>query len=437
MNLRYLRIVALFLVGLQLAVPAAGAAPTGEFDAWRGRLIQEIRFEGNRVTRDYVIAREILSEEGAPLDPDLLRQDVSRLENLSIFGSVDVTIVEGPEGVVLDFVFSEMPSLLPFPAVTWNEQNGFSVGAGLTSPNFTGRGVSLSARAVFGGTTNYNFRALHPWLAGDHLSLELLVYHNERRNLLLEFDETTDRVEASIGYYLGRNGRVKGNIGYWGVGSDRDGITLDADRHDDILLLGASLGYDSRDSWRVPHRGWRAELSSDWLGGTAATQTTTLDVRRYQPVRDGHTLAFGPLVSAQTGVVGSEIPSYQQYFLGGVNSVRGYDLIELGQKINGKNRLLFSAEYRYLAVPVRGLAVFRWSVALGLELAAFGDLGVVWNEPEQFNRDRTRFGYGVGARLLVPVVEMIRFDFGVGESGDFEFNFGVRSMFEARALPVF
>ena len=71
------------------------------------------------------------------------------------------------------------------------------------------------------------------------------------------------------------------------------------------------------------------------------------------------------------------------------------------------------------------------------ELATFADIGVIWNEPEQFAMSRTRFGYGAGVRILFPVVDMIRFDVGVSEFGDVVFNFGIRSIFDARSLRTF
>lgn len=432
-----LKFAGILVAALLLTVPAATGASAADLEPYRGQTIAEIRLAGNRVTRDYVIAREIWSAEGQPLDPDLVREDVIRLENLAIFGSVIVTPEATEDGAVLDFEFTEMPWVIPYPAIKWNEQNGFSAGLGVSSPNFLGHGANLSANAVFGGTTNVSFRGAHPWIVGDHFSLELLAYHSERENTLLQFNEESDRVEVTVGYHIGRFGRMGANIGYWGVASDVDGITLNPGGRDDMFLIGVNVGFDSRDSWRVPHQGWNCKLSTEQLLGDANTRTVSLDVTRYQPILDRHTLAVGPLISTRTGDVGLEIPAYDQYFLGGSNSVRGYKLDELGKQIFGKNRLLASAEYRYLVMPVRPFRVFKWSVAVGVELAALGDVGVIWNEPEQFSLDRTRLGYGLGARVLFPVVDMIRFDLGVSEFGDVTFNFGIRSMFDARSLRTY
>ena len=62
---------------------------------------------------------------------------------------------------------------------------------------------------------------------------------------------------------------------------------------------------------------------------------------------------------------------------------------------------------------------------------------MIWSDPGEFNLDRTRFGYGAGLRVLLPVVEMMRLDVGVSEFGDVQFNFGLRAMFEARSLRVY
>jgi len=407
-----------------------------ELEKYRGATVTEIDIEGTRITQDYVIAREIWSRERQPLDPDLVKEDIIRLENLAIFGTVIVTPTPVAGGVALNYHFTEIPWLIPFPALAWNEQNGFSVGLGLSSPNFLGRKMTLSAKALFGGTTVYSFRAANPWIFGNHVSADVLASHNIRQNKLLGFKETSDRAQFIGGVYLGQRGRLLGLIGYYGVGSDRDGITLSSDNWDDMLVTGFSLGYDSRDSWRVPHEGWLMDISPIYFGGVASSRTLNFDVRSYEPLGKRHTIATGPLLSLQSGEVGIDIPSYLQYFLGGSNSIRGYKLEELGQELFGKNQFLYTLEYRYNLLPLRGFKIFRWTISAGFDLAGFGDAGIAWSQSKDFSFNRARFGYGVGLRLLLPGVNMIRFDVGMSQYGDVVFNFGVNSIFEARRQRV-
>jgi outer membrane protein assembly factor BamA len=134
--------------------------------------------------------------------------------------------------------------------------------------------------------------------------------------------------------------------------------------------------------------------------------------------------------------VGVDVPPYLQYFMGGANTIRGYKLIELGKEIYGKNQLLYNFEYRWNFIPINPYKIIRWKFNLGLQLAGFADVGTAWTRSKDFSLNRTRLGAGAGLRLLVPVFEMIRFDVGVSQYGDFAFNFGIQSIFFGRRLRV-
>ena len=183
-------------------------------------------------------------------------------------------------------------------------------------------------------------------------------------------------------------------------------------------------GYDSRDWWSNPHRGWWSEVevahSGGPLGGDGDFGTLTVDLRRYIPVQRGHTLALFALAGLRRGAVGRTIPLHQDYHLGGTNSVRGWEL----DSRRGKNQFIHSAEYRYTLMEPKILRLFGQSGDLGLQLAAFGDLGVAWDE-ERPDWDDFIGGYGVGLRLLVPFVHMFRFDVAWGQKGaGMQFNIG-------------
>jgi outer membrane protein assembly factor BamA len=419
--LRRLWIIAvLFAVGSPTrADPTPSGSASDSLAAFTDATVRRVTWSGNRVTKDHVIERELETKVGEPFDPETVRSDIVRLENLDIFAHVEAVPSSVPDGVAVDYRVVEMPSYVPYPAFRYTEENGWSVGLALSAGNLTGRDVSLAGRALFGGTTTFVVSASDPWIAADYLSIALDASRLVRDDKLRDFEETSWEITPWVGTYVGRHGRVAGTFGWFQMQSDRDSITLTADNRDNFVRLGARLGYDTRDSWRSPHHGWKNELellhTGGWLGGDGDYWSGTLDLQRYQPL-GRHTLAVGLLTGLQSGTVGTTFPKYFQYTMGGANSIRGYDIDKLGREIFGKNQLIGTIEYQHTVIPIRALRILRWSFSFGLQAAAFGDIGTAWDTRDQFDAERFRVGGGIGLRLIVPNSEMVRLDLGFGRN---------------------
>jgi outer membrane protein assembly factor BamA len=421
-------------VGLALLVTSAAVSPARAAEVsdsllcvHDGRWLRSYTFSGNRTTKGYIVTRELEMQAGQPYQTEALEADLARLEKLGIFSSVQPVFTEGDSGVDLDLVVKEMPPLIPYPALSYNEIDGWSLGAGVASVNLLGRAISLSARALPIGTTQERADFTYPWVSGNHLSLAANYAHLNRLDELNGFRERSHEVNARVGTYLGRSGRLRGTAGYFGLGSDTQGKTLSPDDYDNLVRLGFTLGYDSRDSYRRATRGWQNEIEVQRTGGLLPGDgdfwTGNLDLRRYDQVYRSHVLRAGGLLSLQSGEVGVDIPEYLQYRMGGANSIRGYDPVELGSTLYGKNQYIVTLEY---GVPLRRIREYRilsWTFSLGLDAALFLDHGGAWNEPHELSLERSRTGAGVGLRLLVPGMEQFRFDFAWGEGGSFQFHF--------------
>jgi outer membrane protein insertion porin family len=340
---------------LLLSTPAAAQFNPSQFDSIAGKTVTEISLSGNKITKEYVIFREIQTQMGEPLDLKTLSDDVVRLENLSIFSSIQVYAAESDSGVAVGFSVREMPWIIPYPAVSYNEVNGWSIGLGGTSINLLGRAIAAKGSVLFGGTTQVDLRFFYPWITGNHVSLEVLVRHLERDDKLNQFDEKSNEITPIVGTYLGKAGRGELITSWFQMNSNVSGKTLDPDDTDDLFRLGLSLGYDTRDSWRNPHQGWLLEGSAIKTGGilpgVGDFWSGVVDVRRYQPAYKGNTLVIGGLYTPQSGVVGSDIPEYLQYYMGGPNSIRGYVLEELGPELFGKSQLILTTADRGQIIP--------------------------------------------------------------------------------------
>jgi len=419
------RLILAVLVGAGGLWPASALAQVdpATFAPFEDRPVTGIRFDGHEVTRDYVIAREVETRVGEPFRLATLRGDLQRLENLGLFAETGVTPAADGEGVALTFTFREMPAVLPFPSFLYTEENGFSYGAALSAMNLTGRGISLSARAYFGGTTQRWARLSWPWINGNHRSIDFFGGKRDRADTLNGFEEDSWEFTPGVGTWLGRHGRLRLAPTLFRMESDVAGKTLDPDDSDELVRLSLTIGYDTRDSWRDPRRGWRNELEVIRTWGDGSFWTVNLDLRRYQPTWRRQHLLLSGLATLQSGTVGQDVPVYLTYYLGGANSIRGYQLEALGPVLNGKNQLLTTAEYNLKLLDLARRDFFKWSFSVGLELALFGDAGIAWDEGPEFGWKRFRGGLGAGLRLLVPGAEQVRFDLGWSPQGGIHFHF--------------
>jgi outer membrane protein insertion porin family len=401
-----------------LLVAAALFACRSGAEDLEGKTLRAIRLVGLERTRENVVRRELVSREGEPFHRSNLDRDAERLDRLRIFSSIELrALPDGNDGVDVEIALKETFPFLPTLSVEVKDENGLSLGPGLQSTNLQGKGIQLVTSARFGGATNLYLYLRDPWIAGNHVSYQLQVSRLDRPNPFYDFHELTDSFDLRLGSYWGQAGRFGARFSFLGVSSDRGGVTLSASGHDSIPSLGGFLGFDDLDRPSSPHRGSFGEIqlihSGSFLGGSGRYSTLVLDGRRYQPLGDRHTLALSSLTTLQSGTVGVEIPIYQDFHLGGANTIRGWEL----DSVSGKNQMIHTGEYRFTAVKRRPFRVGFFQAYAGLRLVAFAETGVAWSDGHELARDRFLSGYGIGLHLLLPYVDVVRFELAFGQPG--------------------
>lgn len=408
--------------------------------AFVGRLITRIELSGNRFTREYIIRRELRLKVGEPLELQFVEGDLRRLENLDIFSSAKVLAAADGDGVALEVRVREMPPLVPYIKWDITDEDGWSLGPAIKSVNMLGMDLYLEGFALFGGKTLFLLDLSNPWITGDHLSLDLDLSRIERKNELDGFRETSLEFSPWVGIYAGEQGRVKFGFSYFQVESDASGFTLSADRLDHLVRVGAGVGYDSRDRWGDPYRGWLNELqvlkTGGILPGDGDFWTGNFDLRRFQPITSTHTLVLAGLATLQSGRIGRDLPVYMDFHLGGSNSIRGHAVDKLGRVLHGSNQLIFTAEYRFPLLAKSEYSFWGQATNLGLAGAFFADAGLAWSRKEDFEAGRARTGFGLGLRVLLPVVDMSRLDLGFDEEGNWRLHFAVFSKMRAQRLRL-
>jgi outer membrane protein assembly factor BamA len=404
-----------------------------------GRIVRSLTVTGFHKTKPYILEREFETTVGRPFSYETFQRDLFRLENLGVVSSVDLKIDADSAGVDIEATVTEMPWLVPYPMISYNEQNGWSVGAGMASLNLAGRAIRLSGSVLIGGVNNLSGLLSWPWITGNRVSLNARLAHIERLDKLNEFNETSNELAPVVGSWIGRSGRVAAHFSWFQMRSDRDGITVEPNNIDDWSSFGLSLGLDTRTSYRDPHHGWWNEallMRTDLVGASKNYWTAILDLRRYQPVGDKTRFMLGALTSLRSGTPGVDVPQYLLYRMGGANSIRGYDIEELGRVLVGKNEMIYTVELQHTLVPIREYSFLKWSVSLGLQVALLADAGIAWNTADEFNWDNSKLGTGIGIRLLIPGADVLRLDLAMGENGKIYLHLGSQSKLVAQRRRI-
>jgi len=176
-----------------------------------------------------------------------------------------------------------------------------------------------------------------------------------------------------------------------------------------ISSAGLGIARDTRDNLLNPttgsYLGAKIELAPEFLGSELAYYQPAIEAKVYQQVFKSIVLAGRVKLETIQGVQGtSYIPAFKRLYLGGGDTVRGYDfqklppLDENGDPIGGQTGFNASVEARFpLYKELTGVT--------------FLDAGMLDVEPFRLDFSETRYTCGVGLRYDT-VIGPIRVDFG-------------------------
>lgn len=382
--------------------------------------IASIEIEGRRVTREYIIRREIHHPVGAPFDSVLAEEDRDRIDNLQIFSEVRFDVREGEnrEGVLVYHVI-EAGRYTPIPIATNDEKFGWSFGGMLSVRNVRGRNESLRLLGMGGGLRIGAIFFHDPWVAGDHLSLGGQLQLNRFDHPFFPFAYGETDVELTLGSFFRDRWKI------WAAASLEDRWTDPLDsleqglqqRYAQFKFLGH---YDSRDLYVDPSQGMLVEMEirpDIGLDGASPTngfiEAQASGYRTVIPGERRWTVGASILVHAHFG----DAPDYYAQWVGGFESVRGWEVpnrsnLESERHRVGMHRYVASAELRQVVIPKR---VIGSRTAFGILLAEFVDVGTADDRFSHLTKEAPIAGIGVGARMFVPSGELIRLDYGFGQ----------------------
>ncbi|MEI6157000.1 MAG: BamA/TamA family outer membrane protein, partial [Atribacterota bacterium] len=370
-------------------------------------IVENVRFDGLTKTKDTVLRRELTFSLPFAFDFSKIKKSMRAIYNLGFFDDIGMKIEPGSDSNHVVVVVKVIEKLTGEAGVGvgYSSEDGWLGFIKYQENNFGGNGQKLELRYEFGSRTLYRLTFEEPWLLNSPTLLFLSVYDQIRNqdnrvdNVIIgKYEE--ERIGGQIGLGRKLNENWSARLVYKtenitltpveGITPDQGGITNS---------LTPMVIYDTRDDVFNPHAGWygslQVELAGRFLGGDNNYTKYMLDVRDFINIGKDTVLALRFV----GGLADTELPEYEKFSVGGVMTLRGYDLSEF----QGEQMLLFNAEY-------------RWDIAKNLQLVFFGDAGYAWplNDPIRF--EDIKLGYGVGLRFETPIGP-VRLDYGIGEAG--------------------
>jgi len=400
----------------------------GPVDVWgEETLITRIVIEGNLVTREHVIRREISHPVGQPFDSLLALQDRNRLYNLRIFEMVQVytRAVEGNK-LVLVVEVRESLRLLALPLVYRIEEVGWSYGGAVSILNFRGLNQTVGASATLGRENTYNFQFFDPWKWGDQISFRSALIDRYYSHPVYDFRVRESRMDLGLGKYSKRKvvlGQVAAAVIKRKLSwqSESSGPDPPEGSRNELLHLTLSLSgllhLRTVDIWRDPTSGSRLKVlyapKTPLDDKSPKYALLQVEWAVYRRLRDGDhptVLAWVASMSTQLGAV----PFYAQQYLGGV-WVRGFGLIPadaasgVRSRLSAESLVATAVEIRQTLIPRKLIQGAEWGLA-GL---LFFDVAWGYGADNPLSSALPISGFGAGLRLFMPYLDNVGVDLGI------------------------
>ncbi len=400
--------------------------------------IRQININGNDKTKDNVIRRELRVDEQDVIDTPSLKRSFQRLNNLNFFETVEIL----PQQVEADKVDLNV-------RVKEKATGQFSIGGGfstldklvaiadITEGNLGGNGWLGRIRGQLGQQRTLGLITFrNPYLNDSLTSVQLDIYRS-MTNYVTYF-ESKSGVSLTLGRWLSEY--VTGSFSLMaeqleftdpepGLCPDLQPIICSQLGTQTTTGFRSSVFRDTRDYFLDPRTGWRIgggfDLGTPYLGGTNDFYKYYIDAIKYTPLPYDTRFSVRARYGVTEGVGDKPVPLTELFFVGGINTMRGFVFGRAGPVVPnsfsllGANKeLIFNTDF-----------IFTISSEAKLNGVIFFDYGKGFanDEPVSFN---LRKAAGIEGRWISPFGPL-RAAYGInleprfGErKGVFEFTIG-------------
>jgi outer membrane protein insertion porin family len=394
--------------------------------------VRYIDVEGNKSTKTKVFKREIVQKEGDVFSMSKIRRSQEKIFNLGFIDNVEPMINPTNSPDTVDIVFD----------VTEGKPGMLTAGAGLSSRdglvgmlsishmNLFGLAQRLSLSWNFGKKVNdYSVSWTDPWFMDKPTSLGLSLFNNRTYNSYSTTSSAYTEKKTGGSVLVGPRFEDDKYALSFKYTYERVKITDVDDIYKDRIAEGTSIQSsisidftrDTRDYIWDPTRGTKLSLGVELYGGLLGG-----DMDLYKPNisysynKKLFSLGDWPFVfsfASRFGFVSrfgstKSVPVYEKYFLGGADSIRGYENTgQIGPDDGGKIYSVTNFEFKFPLAREKKRTIVQW--------AFFFDIGNSWNRFDDIttkigsDTNYLKTGAGFGIRFTTPAFP-IRLDWGYG-----------------------
>lgn len=359
---------------------------------------------GNTRTRDKVIRRELRIREQELYSGRRLKRSMRNIHRLDYFEDVKIDTPKGSS----DDTMKVKIEVVEKPTGNFTFGGGYStvddffVTGSITQRNLFGRGQILKLSGQIGGSADlYNLSFTEPWMFDIPLSGTANIYRTKRD--YDTYDKTSMGGGAGVSYPVFDYTRLA--LSYRYDITNIDEITDDASDNIKELkgknktsAITTALTYDSRDKTFNTTEGQDHRLTYTYagFGGDIGFNKIVGELGWYIPIYKG----LVNFLHGEAGYVreldGYLLPDYEKFYLGGMNSLRGFDYQDVNIKtINSDGEETEEGGEKYVQFNIE----FTYPLLkdMGIVGVIFYDTGNVFDsdDPIDFGNLRQCAGYGI------------------------------------------
>ncbi|GAB6060422.1 outer membrane protein assembly factor BamA [Desulfonatronum parangueonense] len=380
--------------------------------------IRRVLIEGNTKTRDNVIRREMRLGDGDLFSGTRLARSNERLVRLDFFELVDIETLATPNPSELDLkvTVKEKPTGMLSAGAGYSSLDRLFFSATVQERNLLGRAYNLAFRGTFSGrSTAYDISLTNPAWRDSLLSVGSDVYYWTRD--YKDYDRKAVGGRFRLSYPVGEYTRL-----FWNYRLERYTISDVADNAAQRIRDAegtkwasstyAAISRDTTDRLFNPSRGTVNTASIQYAGGLLQGDDdfikTIYDSHFYYPLFWDTVFHWRGQVGFLFENEGKEAPVFERFYLGGIDSVRGYPGWEISprdpatnDRIGGTQQFFTNFEY-----------LFPLNRDMGLVGLLFFDAGNVWDDGDSFGSKLYK-SVGTGIRWYSPLGPL-RLEYGYG-----------------------